>query len=705
VSGTVTAADAATVTATGGDATVSGTVTAADAATVTATGGDATVSGTVTATADNGIAKVVSTDQAVGITGNVSSTGENGVVDVDANTSVTINGGATVSAGKDVFVDAANSDVTVASSTMNAGNNMHVATTTDGDVVIDTGVTMTAGQNLTIDSAKGVEIKSDVTATGKDAYIQANDGDLTMAAGTTVTAGNNAYLGSEKAGDGTSKLTISKVEATDAAWLKTDGDIVNGYTGNVNVKANQLRLEAGKAIGSSSEAVNIDANKLEAVASNGGSYINEANSVTIGTVGDANGKLKVVKVETTGDETEVESNDIIGDSASGDLEFTAGGDIEVAEDMKAGGNATIASTGGELAINKGVTVEAGGTLTVDANGDLVIDGTLSGSDVIATGGAVAFGSEGQISGGNIVLTSGSDITQEDATVPVSLGYATKTDVHAAVAADNDAKIVAGGSVGKATSGTSEYLGVSAETVSVEAGGDVALAGANHTDIKLGEGGIVAGKNVALYTSGTVRPNGKTVKGNNIAVTAANYMGGIVGINDRALLTVNNLSRAATLLSIFQTRGGNPKPYVSTLPNHTVVFVDGRLAGGDLQTINKLGSLEAFPVQTPELKSEQGVFGNPMFLHDELDVATPLAVGAIDFLLLDIPRLTLSSDFPIAVEKQVAAMGLNPRTSYWFGQNSDDDSEKEIEGEKGSETPSDGKKDGEKSAGDNQTAMN
>ena len=116
------------------------------------------------------------------------------------------------------------------------------------------------------------------------------------------------------------------------------------------------------------------------------------------------------------------------------------------------------------------------------------------------------------------------------------------------------------------------------------------------------------------------------------------------------------------------------------------------------------------MQTPELKSEQGVFGNPVFLHDELGVANPLAVGAIDFLLLDIPRLTLSSDFPLEIEKQVAAAGLNPTTSYWFGQKSNDevkdDAEGNGEGKEGEDKPSEGNGGGEApSAGVNQTAMN
>ena len=133
-----------------------------------------------------------------------------------------------------------------------------------------------------------------------------------------------------------------------------------------------------------------------------------------------------------------------------------------------------------------------------------------------------------------------------------------------------------------------------------------------------------------------------------------------------------------LIAIYKTKGGKKEPTVTKLPNDAIVFVDGRLAGGDIKTINTLGAVEAFPVQTPELKSEQGVFGNPAFLHDELDVANPLAVGAIDFILLDVPSLALSGDFPVDVDEHVLANGLSPTTSYWFGQGSDEEDENEDE---------------------------
>jgi hypothetical protein len=270
----------------------------------------------------------------------------------------------------------------------------------------------------------------------------------------------------------------------------------------------------------------------------------------------------------------------------------------------------------------------------------------------------------------------------------------KKDLHAAIKTDEITLESTGGSIGTAGANTSSYvvLGSDSGKVSVNAtaDGDVALAAADANTLDVAE--ITAGKNVSVYTAGTIKPTGKIKAGKNISVSAKNFTGGVVQISMGGQLTVNNFGDAMfgnPLLAIFSTYGGNRNVNVNNQPNKSVVFVDGRLAGGDLQTINKLGAMEAFPVQTPELKSEQGVFGNPIFLHDELGVANPLAVGAIDFLLLDIPRLTLSSDFPLEIEKQVAAAGLNPTTSYWFGQKSAEadnggESEKEDDGSKGEE---------------------
>ena len=285
---------------------------------------------------------------------------------------------------------------------------------------------------------------------------------------------------------------------------------------------------------------------------------------------------------------------------------------------------------------------------------------------------------------DVNVAAAENITQAGGRVEVdSAGYAEEMNVHAAVQADNAANLTAGGSIGDAEQGYSDYVGVSAAAVNASASGDVAIAGGNGNDITVGDGGISAGQDVALYTGGTVVPNpndeNAITAGGNISMTVKDYGGGIVNINMQDELTVNNFRNGSKpLIAIFETKDGNRNPTINNQPNETIIFIDGRLAGGDIQTINLLGAIEAFPVQTPELKSEQGVFGNPPFLHDDLDVATPVAVGAIDYLLLDLPRMELSSDFPIEVEKQITANGLNPTTSYWFGQNPDKTKEEESE---------------------------
>ena len=250
-------------------------------------------------------------------------------------------------------------------------------------------------------------------------------------------------------------------------------------------------------------------------------------------------------------------------------------------------------------------------------------------------------------------------------------------------------------------------------MTAKAGRDVAIADATGKGLTIDSDGISGGVNAAVYTKGSIAENDYTISAPNVIVSARDYRGGVNGNGAVVLiapgnsLTVNNFSNGARpLLAIFKTaKGGNKTPKIANQPNDTIVFIDGRLAGGDIHIINKLGALEAFPVQTPELKSEQGVFGNPNFLHDELDVANPFAVGAIDFLLQDVPLLTLTSDFPVEVEKQVAAAGLNPRTSYWFGQKSKDESteeeDKDADSEDGSNPSADNP--GEEVSG--QTAMN
>ena len=132
------------------------------------------------------------------------------------------------------------------------------------------------------------------------------------------------------------------------------------------------------------------------------------------------------------------------------------------------------------------------------------------------------------------------------------------------------------------------------------------------------------------------------------------------------MTINTVGQASSpVLAYFESVNG-VTPRIDNQANAAVVFVDGRLAGGNIQTMNTLGNTEAFPVQTPELKSEQGVFGNPVFVHGGLDVSEPVGIGVIDFLLVDRAKMSYGSDIPDDMDMEVSINGLSPLYSYWFG---------------------------------------
>ena len=357
--------------------------------------------------------------------------------------------------------------------------------------------------------------------------------------------------------------------------------------------------------------------------------------------------------------------------------------VEMPENTAAAGGlieGLVAENGDVVIVNNGdltveSKVEANGRAAISTeSGDVVVNGAIEADNVnVAAAGNVTFGADGTAFGNAVSVTAGGNILDDRSDVTASAnGYVAPVGNAAAITAD-EITLNAGGDIG---GGVYDYVTVDANKIDATAGGNTSVAAASGKELNVGS--ITAGGTASVYTDTTMKmvSQESSIKGKDVVVSAKDFSGGIASIAPDSSLCVNNFIKGQSpLLAIFNTaKGGNQNPTIDNQPNDTIIFIDGRLAGGDIKVINKLGALEAFPVQTPELKSEQGIFGNPLFLHDDLDVANPLAVGAIDYLLLDLPRLELSSDFPIEVDKQVTANGLNPTTSYWFGQNPATDEE-------------------------------
>ena len=527
-------------------------------------------------------------------------------------TTAAVSGLSTTGSGA-VVLEATAGDVTVdkAVSAAGADGNVLVAAKADGGSVT-VGAAVTAAQNATIEAKGNITINSDVVAKTGDVYVESKNGSITMDGGTEIKAGDDAYLGAKK-------IAVATVTAGDAAWIESTGaggiSSVDGKDG-LNVNAKKLRLEANGNIGSSEDPILTNVDNIEAVSTKGSVNFADKDGFTIGGISSQDLNPTKVKADGSTLPNAKKAKEASGISAAGDVGLTANGTMTIQEDVTAG--------------SVSITVK---------NGSL-----------LQTGG--------------------------DNTVHVRNGVAESKTLKSAINSAGGVTLNVSGSIG--TVGKDEYSFVGVQgPVTASGGGDVAIGAANGTDLQVNN--ISAVGNAAVYTTGTITGNavgsgGGSISGQNVHITAHDFQGGIVNIAVRKELVSNNIKGGHNpQIAIYKTAsGGKDNPEVENNPNGSIVFLDGRLIGGDIQTINKLGAMEAFPVQTPELKSEQGVFGNPTFLHDELGVANPLAVGVIDFLLQEIPVLTLSSDFPIEVEKQVAANGLSPTTSYWFGQKSEDD---------------------------------
>ncbi|MBO7483145.1 MAG: hypothetical protein J6U17_04595, partial [Kiritimatiellae bacterium] len=466
-----------------------------------------------------------------------------------------------------------------------------------------------------------------LAADGKDVSLGSSENAIAKVTGAAnsfdITTGGSILVDDASATGGNASvtasddITVQKIAASDTVTLRSqNGSVVGAETSNVTAEG--LVISAMTGIGADGAPLNTDVGHLEAQSTSGGVYIHDLGDV-----------------------------DIRGVSAAEDVDLSSDGAMTISGNVTAD-NADILSMD-DMTISG--TVGADGTADVTSLADV----TLSG---------------GTVSGNTVNVTAADDITQTGSTIADSEGYADGSGVRSAIVAQGAATLTStGGSIGSVGEGSTSYVGVDAGSVKANASRDVAIAGDDSTPLTVDAGGVTGGGNVSLYAPNTIVTTGTIAAGDRLTITAGNFTGGTLSVNPgKTLATHNFVDGQNPLIAIYgSVSGGNADPKIENLPNHVLVFLDGRVAGGDLKTINQLGSVEAFPVQTPELKSEQGVFGNPTFLHGELDVANPLAVGAIDFILQEIPRQTFSSDFPVEVDQQILANGLNPTTSYWFGQ--------------------------------------
>ena len=597
-------------------------------------------------------------------------------------------GAVVVENGATVTVDGANA-VAHLESAAGAGR--------QGDVVVDGSVVANgAGGRIELLSGSGSDARGDVSVTGS-LKAQNEGGRVLVQAADGAGASGSAVVDGE----------ISAAALADIKASNGDVSISGGASVTVEGQDGSVLISAATADGAVGE-VRIDGNVL---ASGDGGQV----SVMAGTGDRSRGDVTVNGVVSADKLVMLEAGTVNAEKATS-------GDVCVNGRVRAGGIAYLVGVNGDARVKGSVSADSvyvATGLLAGKHGDAVIEGSVeAGKDVFLMAGVdedasgdVHFGEGGSATAGEgafVVVKHGS-LTQDGAFVGASKGYADVVSLPAALSAKTINLKVESGDIG---SGAYGYVAVDGKTYA-EADGNVSVAAANGGNLKGGAGvgtkvtnygtitfgdpngtsNIKAGGDLSVYTAGLIESSGIMQADGDVTV-AASSCADLSYLRAGGRLTVNDVGHPAyPQIAYFESVNGI-EPKINNQPNDMVIFVDGRLAGGNLNILNKFGADEAFMVETPELKSTQGIFGNPPFLHSDLDVANPLAVSAVDYLIQEVPRLTLSSDFPADVDQTIEATGLGQKDSYWFGQkganekkSSAESTEKTADAETGAAKPS------------------
>jgi len=588
-----------------------------------------------------------------------------GDVLVEAGAGIVMADGATAAAGDDLRYEAKGGDAKITGLK---------STAADGAVMVKAAGGITdAG-----DMARDVEASAAQLVAGGSVGQKSGEGNgpLDLAVGTVAAKGGDAgsvYLSEADA------LLVGTVAAVDVNRVKmdstsdatADGAALSGAVAGQNVK-----IENG-------------------VGAAGGLTVDQAVTAASGDVllSAKGGGLSLNAAVTAGDDvTLLASRGII---QSGGI--TAGGTIDV---ETAGGSISLAA----------VSQTSGGNIRYAASGDVVLDGLLD-------AGA-----------GDVAVEAGGDITDNMGMIIVNAnGFAIPNDVVNIVA--DTVSFFAGGNIGDTgagTSGTRPFNPITVRANGVAAqGGNIAVYGkpnltiasvpavsvtrltlddVDQTATSPALSGINAGTgDVNLMADNSVIDGtgaGTDITAGTLTVSAGHIIGAGGGQNTIDPLEVrlngghgpydiwvNNVAGSPdkVVYAFLNTVGGKSSPVAAaTQDSGALIFVNGQYVGGDPESVQLFAAVEAFPAETPELKSRQGVFGDPFFLHDQMDINEPVALGLIDLILTGKATITGAPEIPADAYREIFSGGLSPSTSFWFGTGTDDKQEEAETEEKGLE---------------------
>ena len=349
----------------------------------------------------------------------------------------------------------------------------------------------------------------------------------------------------------------------------------------------------------------------------------QAGNFSAGTMILDSGSAEIDNLDVSRDSTAVIGADmILGDgTVGGDADWTTGGNLDIVE-LSVDGS-LLASVDGTLSFEE----MTAGNVEIDA-GAIDLGRLTTGSAQISAGGAInnngAF-----ITASTLNMTAGGNIGS-NGSIPMNVGTIQtlsgggNVDITQLASGDTLIGLLrAGGTL----------------VVSVPNGG---LVDNNGDGLNIASGGD--SRFNAQYL-GTVADALEVDIGGNLFVDGAGLSGKDLPSQVRVFVNVVGDIAGA----------GRRIQYIGDVSIPGLVFLNGQLLLGDQFLLLEVARTEAFVVETPEIKSPQGVFGNPYFIHLYMQISEAWNLF-LDFILFGEAQVNADPEMPPDAKRTIKIGG-------------------------------------------------
>lgn len=240
-----------------------------------------------------------------------------------------------------------------------------VSAATSGNILIEAETSISVlddvssgSGNITLDAGNGLSLGNlvNVTTGAADIFLDAGAGSLTQSPSAVISADNNVRLAA------TGDVTLGQISGQ-LVSVVSSANIVTAVGVVTNITASSLRLDAGLAIGSGSEHLQLSVAEVAASALSGGIYLTEADDITVTSV-----EVDTTKVSDTG------ATSVQTDSALADLRTGNNGQIIL---VSQGGSITLADGDDDGSV---VVADGNGSILIDANLDVNVNADVASGD-------------------------------------------------------------------------------------------------------------------------------------------------------------------------------------------------------------------------------------------------------------------------------------------------------------------------------------